>query len=218
MALTNNWTPKLGLDLRGGTTITLTAQNTSGTGQVDPNSLKLAQSIIQARVDSLGGRRERGHHLGRQPAHRQRAERPAGRAGGAGRPDRRAAVPRRLRRGAGDPARAAEYRPERGSEYGSEHDRTPAPARSRVPVRPGTADRRRSCRPRLRPPPPRGRPPRARARRPTRPSSGSRPSTTRPTSPPTPATPTGPSSPTSPTSPSSPATRRRPRSTCSDRP
>ncbi len=54
MALTNNWTPKLGLDLRGGTTITLTAQNTTGTGQVDPNSLKLAQSIIQARVDSLG--------------------------------------------------------------------------------------------------------------------------------------------------------------------
>ena len=54
MALTNNWTPKLGLDLRGGTTITLTAQNTSGTGQVDPNSLALAQSIIQARVDSLG--------------------------------------------------------------------------------------------------------------------------------------------------------------------
>ncbi len=54
MALTNNWSPKLGLDLRGGTTITLTAQNTSGTGQVDPNSLRLAQSIIQARVDSLG--------------------------------------------------------------------------------------------------------------------------------------------------------------------
>ena len=30
MALSHNWTPKLGLDLRGGTTITLTAQNTSG--------------------------------------------------------------------------------------------------------------------------------------------------------------------------------------------
>ena len=54
MALSQNWTPKLGLDLRGGTTITLTAQNTSGGGQVDPNSLRLAQSIIQARVDSLG--------------------------------------------------------------------------------------------------------------------------------------------------------------------
>jgi preprotein translocase subunit SecD len=54
MALTGNWTPKLGLDLRGGTTITLTAANTSGTGSVDPNSLELARTIIQSRVDSLG--------------------------------------------------------------------------------------------------------------------------------------------------------------------
>lgn len=54
MAISNNWTPKLGLDLQGGTTITLTAQNTSGTGQVDPNSLELARTIIQSRVDSLG--------------------------------------------------------------------------------------------------------------------------------------------------------------------
>ncbi|HET9872095.1 MAG TPA: protein translocase subunit SecD [Propionibacteriaceae bacterium] len=54
MALSNNWTPKLGLDLRGGTTITLTAANTSGSGAVDPNSLQLAKTIIQSRVDSLG--------------------------------------------------------------------------------------------------------------------------------------------------------------------
>lgn len=54
MAVTSNWTPKLGLDLQGGTTITLTAQNTDGTGQVDPNSLQLARTIIQSRVDSLG--------------------------------------------------------------------------------------------------------------------------------------------------------------------
>ena len=54
MALSHNWTPKLGLDLRGGTKITLTAQNTSGTGPVDPNSLELAKNIIQSRVDSLG--------------------------------------------------------------------------------------------------------------------------------------------------------------------
>jgi len=54
MALSNSWTPKLGLDLRGGTTITLTAANTSGTGSVDPNSLQLARTIIQSRVDSLG--------------------------------------------------------------------------------------------------------------------------------------------------------------------
>ncbi|GAA3715899.1 protein translocase subunit SecD [Microlunatus aurantiacus] len=54
MAISNNWTPKLGLDLQGGTTITLTAQNTNGTGQIDPNSLQLARTIIQSRVDSLG--------------------------------------------------------------------------------------------------------------------------------------------------------------------
>ncbi len=54
MALTRQWYPKLGLDLRGGTTITLTAANTSGQGAVDASSLELARSIIQQRVDSLG--------------------------------------------------------------------------------------------------------------------------------------------------------------------
>ena len=54
MAVSGTWTPKLGLDLRGGTTITLTAKNTTGTGTVDPNSLQLAKTIIQSRVDSLG--------------------------------------------------------------------------------------------------------------------------------------------------------------------
>jgi preprotein translocase subunit SecD len=54
MAVSATWTPKLGLDLRGGTTITLTAQNTTGSGTVDPNSLQLAKTIIQSRVDSLG--------------------------------------------------------------------------------------------------------------------------------------------------------------------
>ena len=54
MAVGKTWTPKLGLDLRGGTTITLTAENTSGSGTVDPNSLQLARTIIQNRVDSLG--------------------------------------------------------------------------------------------------------------------------------------------------------------------
>jgi preprotein translocase subunit SecD len=54
MGLSKTWTPKLGLDLRGGTTITLTAANTTGTGSVDPNSLNLARGIIQSRVDSLG--------------------------------------------------------------------------------------------------------------------------------------------------------------------
>jgi preprotein translocase subunit SecD len=54
MAVSGTWAPKLGLDLRGGTTITLTARNTTGSGTVDPNSLQLAKSIIQSRVDSLG--------------------------------------------------------------------------------------------------------------------------------------------------------------------
>jgi preprotein translocase subunit SecD len=54
LAVSGTWTPKLGLDLRGGTTITLTAKNTTGTGTVDPNSLQLAKTIIQSRVDSLG--------------------------------------------------------------------------------------------------------------------------------------------------------------------
>ncbi len=54
MALSKTWTPKLGLDLRGGTTITLTAANTTGGGSVDPASLQQAKTIIQSRVDSLG--------------------------------------------------------------------------------------------------------------------------------------------------------------------
>ncbi len=54
MALSKTWSPKLGLDLRGGTTITLTARNTSGSGSIDASSLELARTIIQQRVDSIG--------------------------------------------------------------------------------------------------------------------------------------------------------------------
>ena len=54
MAATGTWVPKLGLDLRGGTTITLTASNTTGGGQVDRESLEQARTILQQRVDSLG--------------------------------------------------------------------------------------------------------------------------------------------------------------------
>lgn len=54
MGFSGSWAPKLGLDLRGGTTITLTAANTSGEGSVDPDSLELARSIIQQRVDAQG--------------------------------------------------------------------------------------------------------------------------------------------------------------------
>lgn len=50
MALTKSWMPRLGLDLKGGMTITLTATNP----QVPPTSLELAANIIQQRVDSLG--------------------------------------------------------------------------------------------------------------------------------------------------------------------
>lgn len=54
MAAARAWTPKLGLDLRGGTTVTLTARNTSGSGGVSASSLEQARSIIQQRVDGLG--------------------------------------------------------------------------------------------------------------------------------------------------------------------
>lgn len=54
MAATGAWAPKLGLDLRGGTTITLTAKNSTGGGRIDPKSLELARTILQQRVDSIG--------------------------------------------------------------------------------------------------------------------------------------------------------------------
>ncbi|HEY3340335.1 MAG TPA: protein translocase subunit SecD [Propionicimonas sp.] len=54
IAISGVWTPKLGLDLRGGSTITLTASNSTGTGTVDPASLELARTIIQQRVDGYG--------------------------------------------------------------------------------------------------------------------------------------------------------------------
>lgn len=50
MAGTRTWTPKLGLDLQGGMTITLSATNTT----VTASSLELAKDIIQQRVDGLG--------------------------------------------------------------------------------------------------------------------------------------------------------------------
>ncbi len=50
MAGTRTWTPKLGLDLQGGMTITLNATNST----VSAESLELAKEIIQQRVDGLG--------------------------------------------------------------------------------------------------------------------------------------------------------------------
>jgi len=54
IAVSGVWMPKLGLDLRGGSTITLTASNSTGSGQVDAKSLELARTIIQQRVDGYG--------------------------------------------------------------------------------------------------------------------------------------------------------------------
>jgi len=54
MAVGKTFTPKLGLDLRGGTTVTLTARNTTGNGSVDPNSIQQARTIIEQRVNALG--------------------------------------------------------------------------------------------------------------------------------------------------------------------
>lgn len=53
MAITSTWSPRLGLDLRGGTSITLTANATNGKS-VTPTSLEQARNIIQQRVNSLG--------------------------------------------------------------------------------------------------------------------------------------------------------------------
>ena len=53
MVIGKTYTPRLGLDLQGGTMITLTA-STAGGGQVTTESLEQARQIIQKRVDSLG--------------------------------------------------------------------------------------------------------------------------------------------------------------------
>ena len=98
MAVSGTWTPKLGLDLRGGTTITLTAKNTTGTGAVDPNSLQLAKTIIQSRVDSLGVGESEVTTSGDNQTHRDCAERAAGRAGTPRWPDCGVAVPSGVRR------------------------------------------------------------------------------------------------------------------------
>ena len=53
MALTKEWKPKLGLDLRGGTTITLTATSLNG-GSIDADKLSEAKDIISERVNGAG--------------------------------------------------------------------------------------------------------------------------------------------------------------------
>src|SRR3712207_585480 len=46
-------TPQLGLDLRGGTTVTLSARTPDGQAP-DPEDLELARQIIEQRVNGLG--------------------------------------------------------------------------------------------------------------------------------------------------------------------
>ncbi len=53
MALLGEWLPRLGLDLRGGTSITLSARTTDGTDVTD-DSMRQAVDIIRARVDGSG--------------------------------------------------------------------------------------------------------------------------------------------------------------------
>jgi preprotein translocase subunit SecD len=54
LGLTKSWKPKLGLDLRGGTTITLTARTQAGGGQVTAEQLSEAKNIISQRVNGAG--------------------------------------------------------------------------------------------------------------------------------------------------------------------
>jgi preprotein translocase subunit SecD len=53
MAITQSWKPLLGLDLRGGTTITLTAKATDGSS-IDSQKMAEAKSIIEQRVNGAG--------------------------------------------------------------------------------------------------------------------------------------------------------------------
>jgi preprotein translocase subunit SecD len=54
MGLTKTWKPKLGLDLRGGTTVTLTAKSLAGGGKPTADQLSEAKNIISDRVNGAG--------------------------------------------------------------------------------------------------------------------------------------------------------------------
>ncbi|KPM55559.1 preprotein translocase subunit SecD [Frankia sp. R43] len=53
MAVTGTWTPKLGLDLQGGTSVILTPRSVTG-GSIDDSALNKAVDVIRSRVDGLG--------------------------------------------------------------------------------------------------------------------------------------------------------------------
>src|SRR3954469_8067766 len=54
MFLTGNTTPQLGLDLQGGTSVTLTPRLVQGTGRPTSGSIDKAVDIIRQRVNGLG--------------------------------------------------------------------------------------------------------------------------------------------------------------------
>ena len=54
VALEGNWTPKLGLDLRGGTSLTLQARPVTGGARVTDAAMAQAETIIRARVNGAG--------------------------------------------------------------------------------------------------------------------------------------------------------------------
>ncbi|MCL9798361.1 protein translocase subunit SecD, partial [Frankia sp. AgKG'84/4] len=65
MAITGNWTPRLGLDLQGGTSVILTPKATTGT-RVDSGAINQAVDIIRQRVDGLGVAESEVHRTGNQ--------------------------------------------------------------------------------------------------------------------------------------------------------
>jgi len=54
VAAAGEWTPRLGLDLQGGTRITLQASGADGDGSVEPDKLEEARDIIEQRVNGTG--------------------------------------------------------------------------------------------------------------------------------------------------------------------
>lgn len=54
VAVVGSWTPRLGLDLRGGTSLTLQARPISGGARVTNEAMAQAQSIISSRVNGSG--------------------------------------------------------------------------------------------------------------------------------------------------------------------
>jgi preprotein translocase subunit SecD len=65
MAATGNWTPRLGLDLQGGTSVILTPKATTGRS-VDSGAINQAVDIIRQRVDGLGVAESEVHRTGNQ--------------------------------------------------------------------------------------------------------------------------------------------------------